>query len=244
MGEKILIVDDDNAFRKEFRNCLEEYEVLDVPSGQEALGLLRKPNDIAVVTLDVKMPGLDGMTILKEIRRLSPDVGIIMITGYSSKDVAVESLRGHADDYVEKPVDMNKVKEIIERILAVRKGRIDTSSLELDDKMNKVKRFIEKNISRSVRLKDAALSVCLSPKYLSRIFREKTGMRFSEYRLRLAVIKAKELLTNTAYTVGQIAYNIGYKNGESFIRQFKRAAGITPKVFRIKKRRKSGNVKK
>ena len=60
--------------------------------------LLRKPNEIDLVLLDVMMPGLSGTEVLREMKKLSPNLAIIILTGYSSKDVAIEALKGHADD--------------------------------------------------------------------------------------------------------------------------------------------------
>jgi YesN/AraC family two-component response regulator len=244
MAEKLLVVDDDDTFREEFKESLEEYEVVDVPNGDEALKLLRRPNAIDLVTLDVKMPGLNGLKVLKEIKRLSPDVGIVIITGYGSKDVTLEALRGHADDFIEKPVDIDKIKEIIERVIESKKGS-DQNAPEIENKIDKVKRFTERNINKSVRLKDAAQAVCLSPKYLSRVFQQITGMGFSEYRLKLTVEKAKIQLQNTTFNINQIAYGLGYQNAESFIRVFKNNTGYTPTAYRIKcKSKPSRSVKK
>jgi YesN/AraC family two-component response regulator len=231
MTDKLLIVDDDDAFRREFKESLDEYDVLDAANGEEAMKILRKPNDIALVTLDVKMPGLSGTKVLKDIRRLSPEIGIVMITGYASKDATLDALRGHADDFIEKPVDIEKTKMVIERIIESRKGG-PLDSIEVKDKIEKVKRFTEKNIGRSVRLKDAAAVICLSPKYLSRVFRQNTGMGFSEYRINLTIEKAKELLQTTSYNINQIAYNLGYQNTESLIRIFKNIMGCTPTEYR------------
>lgn len=237
MAEKLLVVDDDDAFREEFKESLDEYDVIDVPNGEEALKVLRRPNEIDLVTLDVKMPGLNGIKVLKEIKRLSPDVGIIMITGFASKDVTLEALRGHADDFIEKPVDIEKTKEVIERVIESKKGS-DLNGVEIQDKIERVKRFTERNINKSVRLKDAAKAVCLSPKYLSRVFQQSTGMGFSAYRITLTIEKAKVQLRDTALNVNQIAYCLGYQNAESFIRVFKNMTGYTPTEFRSRSRKK------
>jgi YesN/AraC family two-component response regulator len=242
MVDNLLIVDDDDVFREEFKESLEEYHVIGAPNGEKALEILRKPNNIDLVTLDVKMPGMSGTKILKEIRRLSPDIGIVMITGYASKDVTLEALRGHADDFIEKPIDIDKTKAIIDRVIESRHGG-DLNAIEIQDKVEKVKRFTERNITKSVRLTDAAAAVCLSPKYLSRMFRQTTGMGFSEYRITLVVAKGKELLETTGYTVNQIAYNLGYQNAESFIRVFKNITGHTPAEFRARMKRPRGDRK-
>jgi YesN/AraC family two-component response regulator len=233
MPDKILLIDDDQDFREEFKNSLEEYEVIEANNGEEALALLRKPNEIDLAILDVVMPGLNGIDVLKELRRLSPDIGIIMLTGYSSKDIAVEALRAHADDYLEKPPDIDKTKAVIEKVLDG-KRRTFTSAGGANSKVERIKRFAERNSHKRTCLKDAAAAIYLSPKYLSRIFKQNTGTRFSEFRLEIKMNEAKSLLKDTDFNVNQIADRLGYQNAESFIRIFKKITGFTPTEFRKK----------
>jgi YesN/AraC family two-component response regulator len=77
-----------------------------------------------------------------------------------------------------------------------------------------------------------ANSVCLSPKYLSRFFKQETGENFNQYRLRVKVEKAKEFLKNTSNTIEQISDKMGYQNIESFIRVFKKFTNHTPTTYR------------
>ncbi|MFA6384419.1 MAG: response regulator [Candidatus Omnitrophota bacterium] len=252
MSEKILIVDDDAVFRSELSCALDGYDVIEAASGRDALQLLRKPNEIDLVLLDVMMPGLSGTEILREMKRLSPKLAIVILTGYSSKDVAIEALKGHADEYIEKPPDIEKTKEIIERFLQLKRGESEASACSRDGKIEKVKRFIERNYQKKVTLKDAARAVCLSPKYLSRIFKEETRTGFNEYKLRFVLKKSKELLCETGYTIGQISDQMGYQNAESFIRIFEKRTDMTPTEFRTKEKslkrqlrdRKAKNKKK
>ncbi len=102
MPYNVLLVDDDKMFREELREALEDYRVVEAANGKEALEILKKPNEIDIVMLDVMMPGLPGTEVLKEIKKISPSLSVVMLTGYSSKDVAIEALKGRADDYIEK----------------------------------------------------------------------------------------------------------------------------------------------
>ncbi|MFB0526823.1 MAG: response regulator [bacterium] len=239
MPYNILLVDDDKEFREEFRDYLEDYQVIEACNGEEALGLLKKPNVIDLVILDVMMPGLPGTEVLKEMRRIDPDLGIIILTGYSSEGVAIEALKGRADDYIQKPIDIDKAKEIIERLLETKRGEGDINTLGTKGKIEKVKRFVQRNYHKKVSLKDAAQAVYLSPKYLSRIFKQITGKSFNEYKLKIKIEKARELLTKTGYNVNQLAEKLGYENAESFIRLFKKLAGYTPTEYRKKIQRKN-----
>ncbi len=237
MPEKILVVDDDADFREELKDCLENYEIIEAPDGIQALKLLSHANEISMIILDVNLPGIMGTEVLREIRKTNPNLGIIILTGYSSKDVAIDALKGHADDYIEKPIDIDKLKEVIEGILSARRGETDISICGLQGKVKKIKHFIENNWHRKICLEDAANVVCLSPKYLSRIFKQYTGKNFCGYKLTIKVQKAKYLLTKTGYNVNQVSDKLGYENTESFIRQFKKIAGCTPTSYRKKKRK-------
>lgn len=75
----ILLVDDDQRFRRELIEYLEDYSVIQASSGEDALRLLAQSNEIDLVILDVMMPGLDGIHVLKRMKQMSPDLGIIIL---------------------------------------------------------------------------------------------------------------------------------------------------------------------
>lgn len=115
---------------------------------------------------------------------------------------------------------------------------------DVESRIGKVMRFAERNSYRRVCLRDAALFVDLSPKYLSRIFREYTNKRFSEYRLEIKMDRAKELLRQRSKNINEIADRVGYENTESFIRIFKKMTGLTPTGYRKKEAQKLQVIKK
>jgi two-component system response regulator YesN len=225
----ILLVDDDRIFRSEFREVLEDkYEVLEAANGEQALEILNQPNIVDLVILDIKMPGMQGTEVLNKIKANNPTILIIMLTGYGTKEIIIESLRAHADDFMEKPLQIQTALQRIKRLLST-KQRYVTGVID------KIKYAIEKNFHKNISLKQAAEIVCLSPKYISRIFKEHTGVGFNEYKLELKVKRAKELLSTTELNVNQISDRIGYMNVESFIRIFKRITGCTPTGYRNRK---------
>lgn len=234
---KILLVDDDSFFRKEFCECFEEYGIIEAGDGEQALGILKKPNELELVILDVRMSGMNGIEVLNKIRKVSPNLRIVILTGYGSKDVAVEALRGQADDYIEKPLNIDTTREIIDNFLGTKRGQPEIGAIDMKARVERVRDFVRRNVLKKVTLKDAAGIVFLSPKYLSRIFREYTGQGFNDYKLALKIDEAKNFLQTTGYTVEQIADRLGYENSESFIRQFKKIAKNTPTEYRKKIKR-------
>ncbi len=231
MPYQILLVDDDADFREELAESFDDYEFVHAPSGERALEIIKKPNEIDLVLLDVMMPGASGTEVLTEIKRIEPAMKIVMLTGHSSKDVAIEALKGRADDFLEKPLNINEAKEIIEKLLDSTDRDEKTEIGDIKSKIDRVKRFAERNFHKKVSLDDAATVVGLSPKYLSRVFEEITGMGFSDYKTKVKIDRSKEFLKK-GYNINQISDKLGYQNTESFIRAFKKLTKMTPTEFR------------
>ncbi len=228
MSYQILIVDDDSEFREEIHECLKDYKVIEASNGMEALEILKKPHAIDLVILDVSMPGLLGTEVLKKIRDKSRDLPVVILTGHSSKDVAIEALKGHATDYIEKPFEVRKFLSIVQRILDKKNQGLTIPT----NKMERVKSFLERNFDKKISLNHVADEICLSPKYLSRLFKETTGLGFNEYRLKIKIQKAAELLRTTPMTIHEISSHLGYQNPESFIRIFEKIINQTPTEYR------------
>ncbi len=234
MPYNILLVDDDEDFRYEFRELFSDYNIIEASTGEKALEIIKRPNEIDLVILDVIMPGIRGTKVLQEIKKISPDLNIIILTGHSTKDIAIESLKGRADDYIEKPLNPTKAKGIVETLLKS-KGVINYENIDdIDHKIDRVKQFTEKNYHKKISLGDVSKLIFLSPKYFSRIFKEKTGMGFNDYKLNIKIDKSKEFLINSGLNIDEIAYKMGYENSESFIRIFKKITNLTPTEFRDK----------
>lgn len=241
--DTILVVDDDVTFRSEFRECFQEYAIVEASNAEEALQLLKKPNEIDLVVLDVRMAGMSGLDALERIKDASPGLGVVIVTGHGSKEIVIRALRGMADDYIEKPFDIDAARESIEKILEKRRGAETGDAADLPAKIERVKRFVRRNYLKKVGLRDASRVVCLSPKYLSRVFKEHTGVGFGRYRLSLRIERAKELLAESGRTIDQISYALGYENAESFTRQFKKLTGRTPSQFRRTRRKRRTQVR-
>jgi DNA-binding NtrC family response regulator len=117
----ILLVDDEVPFVETMTKRLTKRDltVLGAFSGQQALSLLEQKDQIEVVILDVKMPGLDGIDTLKRIRADFPLAEVIMLTGHATVESAIDGMKLGAFDYLMKPCDLDhlieKVVEAAER---------------------------------------------------------------------------------------------------------------------------------
>ncbi|MBE9530579.1 MAG: response regulator [Proteobacteria bacterium] len=112
---KVLLVDDEKDFIEMLSLRLKEVgeKITVAYSGQEGLDALKKA-DIDVVILDIKMPGMDGIETLTEIKKKYPLVEVIMLTGHGSTETAVEGMKLGAFDYLMKPADFNDLNAKLE----------------------------------------------------------------------------------------------------------------------------------
>jgi len=121
---RILAVDDEPDILDSFRKILvlAGFSVDTVETGQEALSLVRS-NDYDFVFTDLKMPGMDGLEVVKGVNHLRPDVDVAVITGYGTIESAVDSMRFGAVDYVQKPFTEDELIEFAKKLLIRRQAR-------------------------------------------------------------------------------------------------------------------------
>jgi len=108
---KVLLVDDEEAFVKVMTGRLtrRDFEVVSALSGQDALKMLDEQSDVEVVVLDLRMPGLDGLGTLREIKKKHPLVEVIILTGYGTIGSGIEGMKLGAFDYLTKPCDVDEL---------------------------------------------------------------------------------------------------------------------------------------
>lgn len=238
MSYHVLLVDDDSYFRSEFKEFMEEFDIIEAAGGREALNILHKPHNIDLIILDEHMPEIKGTQLLEQIHALYPNMPAIILTGYGSKETAIDAVRGHAADYIEKPLTSAKIAKIKNFILSVPRGEKDKSVSGIKGKIEQVKYFVQRNYSKKLTLDDVADEVCLSSKYLSRVFKQQTGMTFLDYKLSLRIEKAKELLKESGDNIEEIAFKLGYQNPESLGRIFKHFTQMSPREYRDQEKNK------
>ena len=148
--EKILVVDDEPEMGWLFSKILGEegYKVLTACTGQEGITKVKEEMP-DLVFLDIRFPGMDGIEVLKEIRRFDKDLLVIMLTGYESVKTAVSAMKLGAYDYLSKPIDNEKIKIVIENALKTRRLTREVGDLQKEIR----KRFaFERIIGNSLQM--------------------------------------------------------------------------------------------
>ena len=133
VGAKILVVDDEPRICQLIKElCKQEgYQTDTTLSGVEALQMMKKHNYQMLLT-DLKMPGIDGLELIRKAKKEHPEIRIIMVTGYATIETAVQSLRHGVDDYITKPFNIFEFKKAVKRTLYSHQIAIENKQL-LDD---------------------------------------------------------------------------------------------------------------
>jgi anti-anti-sigma factor len=132
--EKVLVIDDEQPTLKMFTLLLSAYgyEILAAENGQEGLALFRKESPGLVLT-DIKMPVMDGIEVLKAIKKINPQTEVIVITGHGDMDLAIQALNLDATDFINKPLQREALEKALQRAsqrLAIAKSEEAQVSLE------------------------------------------------------------------------------------------------------------------
>jgi DNA-binding response OmpR family regulator len=190
----ILVVDDEPVERQTLTDIfrLEGYHVSSVSNGEAAVDFVRQ-NPTDLIVLDLRMPGMSGLDVVKVVGRMDPDIEIILLTAHGSMESAIDALRNRVQDYLLKPASPTQILESVTRGLSRRAARLESqraeaepapgerSVVELDD--GTVIDFGRRSLGRG------DISVLLTPAEgrLLKIFVENIGKVFTHRELVLLV---------------------------------------------------------
>lgn len=152
---KILVIDDERSIRNTLKDIL-EYEKYEVDLAEDGKKGIEKVNqaEYDIVLCDIKMPGIDGIEVLEQLQQLASDTPVVMISGHGNIDTAVESIKKGAYDFIEKPLDLNRLLITIRN--AMDKSTLVTETKNLKKKVNKQFEIIgeSKAITNVVKMAD------------------------------------------------------------------------------------------
>jgi DNA-binding NtrC family response regulator len=147
---KILVVDDEAIIRDSLKDWLSDagYLVLTAESGPQALGFIEKETP-SIAIVDLVMPGMDGIELLKKAKEILPSIEVIIITAYASIPTAIEAMKQGAYDYMEKPFSPERVELLIKKLVEHR--RLVEENIALHEKLDQRYRF-EDIITKSPKM--------------------------------------------------------------------------------------------
>lgn len=162
---KVLLIDDEVAILENLKFILnlEGYEVVCATGGREGIDVFQSQGNFDVVLTDMRMPGMDGAEVLQALRKLDPDIGVIILTGHGDMETAVNSMRDGAYDYLNKPVYVDKLLVCVEN--AIKKRQLIRENKQLQQDLLRQNNYF-KTINESAQ--QILLSMCpLSPPQFS-----------------------------------------------------------------------------
>ncbi len=174
---RILIVDDDEDICAYMQTMLVSagYEVCTLPDPTLAIEEIRA-KDYHVLIIDLMMPKMDGIELIKRIRKVDSDIAVVVFTGYPSVETAIDALKLNVSDYVKKPFDINAFRDKIAEILK-KKGLLVNPEEELHRTIGKTIRGLRKD--EKLTLKQLSRRTGLSVSLLSQIERAESSASVS-----------------------------------------------------------------
>ncbi len=165
MKERILIVDDEEDLTLGYSKCLSKvgYETKAAHSGEEAIDLLRE-EIFDLVFLDIRLPKMDGLEVLKKALEMDPDLIVVMMTAHGTVESAVEAMRIGAHHYLMKGFDHEELRVVAKKSLEVNKLKREVSHLKLKDSRRYPDTAIFGNSPNMNKVKDLIKVVATTPK--------------------------------------------------------------------------------
>lgn len=253
LGNKmILVVDDEPRTRQGIKQTLEvwaagRYTVETADNGIEARERLLRERVHLLIT-DVRMPEVSGLDLIRSLEGQMRKPVVIVISGYAEFEYVQQALQLGAVNYLLKPLDKGELLQVVEA--ALKRGEeeqrrekleklVDHKLLEIDpersgmgEPVKEALVYVEQHLQEQLSMAEVAGLIHLNASYFSVLFKEQTGVPFSEYVSRLRVQRAKEMLLQTRMSIGEIGERVGYRTDKYFIRVFKSLEGISPSRYR------------
>ncbi|MCH1624609.1 response regulator transcription factor [Ferdinandcohnia quinoae] len=250
--KNIVIVDDEPRTRQGLQRTLEswnngEFMILTAESSEVVMQIIEE-RKIHILLSDIRMPGMTGLQLLKNIKAKGMSPVVIMISAYTEFEYAQEALRLGVVNYLLKPIAKKKLIEAVEEAVRILEKQVRVGMIEkvVDEKIISANTkfdltkdtirgaiaYIDQHLKSELTLKEVAAHVHLNPSYFSVLFKEEVKLTFSEYVTRRRIQRSKELMISTNLPINEIAEEAGYKTSKYFIKLFKEIEGITPSAYR------------
>lgn len=244
----ILVVEDEAPIRDwisyTISNISKEFNVVaSASNGKEGykLAIEHKPQ---VIISDIKMPIMDGITLVREIKKEIPQIYTILLTNYEEFSYAQKAISCGVYEYlIKSDIRPKELSEVLSRIHEKLNKESMNNEIKIETKIqnvnnkysksiNKALEYIKENYEEPIALNDISKVVYLSHEYFSRLFKEEVGENFSTYLTNYRMKKAENLIKNTDMKICQISSKVGYSNASYFSKAYKKYKGVSPEEDR------------
>lgn len=206
-------------------------------TGIQAFELVQLHHPDVLIT-DIKMPTMDGLSLIEKVRLYHPNIDCIITSGFSDFDFTKKAIKCQVFDYILKPIDEDALYETLLNIqnkyLARENGLnklyiCDAQKSSPEEIANSLKTYIVNHYTEDIKLNEISRELCYSSSYLSKVFFQYFNCSPSKYLTSLRIQKAQQLLKhNTELSVRQVGEAVGYKEQGYFSRTFKKNVGTSP----------------
>lgn len=240
---KVLIIDDVVLVRDAIK-LLGQWElfgiteIFEAGNAEEGMRLIYQERPELIIT-DMKMPVMDGTALLTRLDEEQIKSKVIVISGYSDFKYTRLAIQSKVIDYILKPIDPQDLNNSIAAAMMEIEKEFPTSGTIREDSaatgnplINEVLHYIGKHYMEDLFLSSLADTFFLSKEHLSRLFKRETGTNLFSYIMELKLNDAKELLSSTEMTLEEIAFKLGFSNGNYFSKVFKKNTGQSPREYR------------
>ena len=237
---RIFIIDDEYKTRESLGRLIlhlfPDFKIIgEADNGIDGLKQVPQLMPDLVIT-DIKMPKMDGLSMIEHLHQICPAIHYLVLTGYAEFEYAQKAVRLSVIDYLLKPVNIQQLKEILENIQSKLKqtelpAPSETTISTSSNFVTYVLQDISLHYAQKLYLDDYARHFHITPEYASNLFTKETGQNFSLYLKTYRIEKAKELLTKSDLKIYEIAFRSGYSDAKYFCRAFKEITGLSPSSF-------------
>ena len=248
-GAAILLIDDHEGTREAHSTTLRlsGWTVETAATGAEGLRLARG-RSFAVILVDLRLPDLWGIDVLRELKRHGISARIVIVSSFPTFESSFEAAAAGADGYVDGPLFGEEIVAVVAQALTgpfpIRhpSRRVDTMRAQpglkaaLEPRVQALKKLIDDELDQPRTVSEFAARVGWSASTLSHRFHEQTGVSIMEYRHERRLQRAAQLLATTFLSVRQIGYSVGYRSLSlaDFRRDFRKRFEMTPKEYRLR----------
>ena len=233
---KLMIVEDEQRARRGLKNIIlsiskEDEIVAEAANGRDALELIKTVKPDAVFT-DIKMPFMDGLTLIKEVRKLGMDTKFVIISAYEEFEYAKQAITCGVSEYLVKPLIMEDIKNALDSVRKRKKPNNCKTGLterykEAHPLILKALRKIENEYFIQMNQKDIANDLGISPEYFSGLFSKNIGESFVHFLRNYRIEIAKSLYLNSDIPREEVPFKVGFVDEKYYNRVFKNTTGMS-----------------